>query len=613
MIVGILIGVSAFMNYLVPLLIGASDMAFPRLNAFSFWIAVPAGIILLSSLALGGFDTGWTGYPPLSIRAPLGMQMFFLGVSLSSFSSILSALNILATVIRLRTKGMTPFRLPIFVWAAIATSIISLTATQLIGLAFQMVMLERLLGMGFFDPIKGGNPILFEHLFWFYSHPAVYVFVLPGLGIISELLPVFARKPLYGYKWVAMSSLGIALTGFLVWGHHMFAAGMAEYLREPFMYSTLLVAVPTGVKFFSWVATVWKGKISFPTPMLFVLGGIVVFLLGGLSGPPNATVSTDLLLNNTYYIVGHFHDTLFGGYVFPIFAALYYWWPKMTGRRLNEKLGKLHFWLMGPAMIVLTLMMMRIGLLGMRRRVADYDPALGFQPYHLVMTIAGFMVAVSVLVFFINVFLTNKRGERVTGNIWNSRSPEWQVPSPMPIHNYQRRRDVGQVGQEGSQRPPRQQNRQGPGPAQALRRRHPERTQESHRLAGTLGPRVPVRRPGQEDGADGHLHQSRGRRAALRGQRLKPNESVPSGRRGSASAAFLCPFPEQEPAVRSDWCCSESTGQSASAGFRESSRVRPTGFLVTSADCVSSQLTSQRCAQTTGPRKSLVGSRAETR
>jgi cytochrome c oxidase subunit 1 len=438
MIVGILIGISAFMNYTVPLLIGANDMAFPRLNAFSFWIAVPAGIILLSSMALGGFDTGWTGYPPLSIRAPLGMQMFFLGVSLSSFSSILSALNILVTVVRLRAKGMTPFRMPIFVWGAIATSIISLTATQLIGLAFQMVMLERLLGMGFFDPIKGGNPILFEHLFWFYSHPAVYVFILPGLGVISELLPVFVRKPLYGYKWVAMSALGIALTGFLVWGHHMFASGMAEYLREPFMYSTLLVAVPTGVKFFSWVATLWRGKITFPTPMLFVLGGIVVFLLGGLSGPPNGTISTDLLLNNTYWIVGHFHDTLFGGYVLPFFAAIYFWWPKMTGKRLNEKLGKLHFWLMGPEMIVLTLLMMRIGLLGMRRRVDSYDPALGFQPYHIVMTIMAFLIGLSVVVFFINVFLTAKRGEIVTGNLWNSRSPEWQVPSPMPYHNYEK-------------------------------------------------------------------------------------------------------------------------------------------------------------------------------
>jgi cytochrome c oxidase subunit I len=438
MIIGILIGISAFMNYLVPLLIGARDMAFPRLNALSFWIAVPAGIILLSSMFLGGFDTGWTGYPPLSVRAPLGMQMFFLGVSIAGFSSILSALNVLASVIRLRAKGMTPFRLPIFVWAAIATSIISLTATQFIGLSFQMVMLERLLGMGFFDPIKGGNPVLFEHLFWFYSHPAVYVFVLPGLGIISELLPVFARKPLYGYKWVAMSSLGIALTGFLVWGHHMFASGMAEYLREPFMYSTLLVAVPTGVKFFSWVATLWKGKISLPTPMLFILGGIVVFLLGGLSGPPNATVSTDLMLNNTYYIVGHFHDTLFGGYVFPFFAAIYYWWPKMTGRRLNEKLGKLHFWLMGPGMLVLTLEMMRVGLLGMRRRVADYDPALGFQTYHLVMTVVGYLIALSVLIFFINVFITLKKGERATGNVWDSRSPEWMTPTPIPVYNYEK-------------------------------------------------------------------------------------------------------------------------------------------------------------------------------
>ncbi len=442
MIIGILIGISAIMNYTVPLLIGANDMAFPRLNAFSFWIAVPAGIILLSSMFMGGFDTGWTGYPPLSLRAPLGIQMFFLGVSLSSFSSILSALNILASVIRLRAKGMTPFRMPIFVWAAIATSVISMTATQLIGLAFQMSMLERLLGMGFFDPIKGGNPVLFEHLFWFYSHPAVYVFILPGLGLISELLPVFVRKPLYGYKWVAMSSLAIALTGFLVWGHHMFAAGMAEYLREPFMYSTLLVAVPTGVKFFSWVATIWRGKITFPSPMLFILGGIVVFLLGGLSGPPNATVSTDLMLNNTYYIVGHFHDTLFGGYVFTLFAALYFWWPKMTGRRLNEKLGKLHFWLMGPAMLVLTLAMMRIGLLGMRRRVYNYDTSLGFEPYHVVMTIAGFLIGLSVLIFFINIFITMKRGEIVTGNIWESRSPEWQVPNPMPLHNYEKEFEV---------------------------------------------------------------------------------------------------------------------------------------------------------------------------
>jgi len=334
----------------VPLLIGAQDMAFPRLNAFSFWLAPPAAILLLSSMALGGFDTGWTGYPPLSVRAPVGMQMFFLGVIVAGWSSILGGLNTIATVMRMRAKGMTAFRLPIFVWAAIATSLISATATQLIGLSFQLVMFQRLFGMGFFDPAKGGDPILFQHLFWFYSHPAVYVFILPGLGIISELLPVFVRKPLFGYRWIAMSSLGIALVGFLVWAHHMYTSGMNEYLRVPFMYSTLLVAVPTGVKFFSWVATIWRGKVfgPYPTAFLFILGSIIVFLMGGLSGPPNATVATDLHLQDTYWIVGHFHDTLFGGYLLPFFAAIYYWFPKATGRRMNETLGRIHFWLMTP-------------------------------------------------------------------------------------------------------------------------------------------------------------------------------------------------------------------------------------------------------------------------
>ncbi|MDX9993118.1 MAG: cbb3-type cytochrome c oxidase subunit I [Anaerolineales bacterium] len=436
MIVSILLGIAGMMNYLVPMLIGASDMAFPRLNAFSFWVSVPASVLLLTSMVLGGFDTGWTGYPPLALRAPVGIQMFYLGVWVAGWSSILGALNLVVTVIRLRAKGMTAFRMPIFVWAAVATSIISLTATQMIGLAFQLVIFERLLGMPFFDAAGGGNPVLFQHLFWFYSHPVVYVFVLPGLGIFSELLPVFARKPLFGYKWVALSSLAIALVGFLVWAHHMFASGMNEYLRVPFMYSTLLVAVPTGVKFFSWVATLWQGKIELPTPMLFVLGGIVVFLLGGVTGPPHATVSTDLHLHDTYFIVGHFHDTMFGGYIFPFFAALYYWYPKAFGKRLDERLGKLHFWLMTPSFIILTLGMMRIGLLGMRRRIADYDAMLGFDVWHMTLTVAAYLIAAGVLVFFWNVYITAKKGEPATGNIWNSRSPEWQAPSPLPVHNY---------------------------------------------------------------------------------------------------------------------------------------------------------------------------------
>ena len=437
MIVSILLGISGIINYVVPLLLGAHDMAFPRMNAFAFWIAVPAAVLLLMSLVLGGFDTGWTGYPPLSAKAPVGMQMFFLGVFVAGWSSILGALNVIATVIRMRAKGMTAWRMPILVWAAIATSIIALTATQLIGLSFQLVMFQRLFGMGFFDPAKGGNPVLFQHLFWFYSHPAVYVFVLPGLGVISELLPVFVRKPLFGYRWIAMSSLGIALVGFVVWAHHMFTSGMNEYLRVPFMYSTLLVAVPTGVKFFSWVATMWKGKISTETPMLFVIGAIFVFLLGGLTGPPNATVSTDLHLHDTYFIVGHFHDTIFGGFVFPFFAALYYWFPKATGRRMNEFWGKVHFWLMTPSFLILTFGMMHIGLLGMRRRIVDYDEALGLDFTHLILTICAFAIALSVLIFLINFFHSMKNGEKAEGNLWNSRSPEWQVPSPMPAHNYE--------------------------------------------------------------------------------------------------------------------------------------------------------------------------------
>lgn len=436
MIMAILLGVAAMSNYLVPLMIGASDMAFPLLNGFAFWLNVPSGILLLSSLFLGGFDTGWTGYPPLSVRAPLGMQMFFLGVYLFGLSSILGSLNIITTVLRMRVKGMSLFRMPIFVWTALATSIISLTATQLIGLSFQLVMFQRLLGMGFFDPVKGGNPILFQHLFWFYSHPAVYVFILTGLGVISELLPVFARKPLFGYKWVALSSFGIALVGFFVWAHHMFTSGMDEFLRVPFMYSTLLVAVPTGIKFFSWVATLWQGKISLETPMLFVLGAIVIFLVGGLSGPPNGTVATDLYLHDTYYVVGHFHATMFGGFVFPFMAAVYYWFPKVTGRMYNEWLGKLHFLLMFPAFFMQSFGQMFVGLLGMRRRIADYDKALGFELTHLLITVAAFVIAISVIIFFVNLIYSVKRGSIAIKNPWRSRSPEWGLPSPIPEHNY---------------------------------------------------------------------------------------------------------------------------------------------------------------------------------
>jgi cytochrome c oxidase subunit 1 len=446
MIAAILIGVAGMGNYLVPLMIGASDMAFPRLNAFGYWVNIPGALLVVASMFVGGWNTGWTGYPPLSAQAPLGMQLFFLGVYLVGISSILGSLNLVVTTFRMRSPGMSLWRMPIFVWAMLSTSLIGLTATQFIGLSFLMVVVQRVLGMGFFDPnlteaakeigSPPGNVILFQHLFWFYSHPAVYVFILPGLGIISELLPVFCRKPLFGYKWIALSSMAIALVGFIVWAHHMFTAGMEEFLRVPFMYATLLVAVPTGVKFFSWAGTLWRGKISLPTPMLFVLGAISIFLIGGLTGPPNGTVVTDLFLHDTYWVVGHFHATMFGGFVFPFFAAVYYWFPKVTGRKYSETLGKWHFWLILPAFWVQSIGMMGMGLMGMRRRIVDYDPALGIDNGHMLVTIAGFIIGLSVVIMVYNLIRSAQAGEVAEANPWDSRSPEWQIPSPVPEHSY---------------------------------------------------------------------------------------------------------------------------------------------------------------------------------
>ncbi|MBW7881539.1 MAG: cbb3-type cytochrome c oxidase subunit I [Caldilineaceae bacterium] len=438
----ILLGIGGMANYLVPLMIGAEDMAFPRLNSFAYWINVPAIISLVISVFFG-WDSGWTAYPPLSLRGSVGYQFMLWAIFFVGLSSILGSVNLIVTMLMMRPKGMTLFRMPIFCWAVLATSLIQLTATQLIGQSFMMLSFERALGMPFFNPIMnsageniGGQPLLFQNLFWFYSHPAVYIFVLPGLGIISEILPVFSRKPLFGYRWVALSSLAIALVGFLVWGHHMFTSGYQPYLRVVFMVSTLLVAVPTGVKFFSWLGTLWGGRLSFQTPMLFTLGAISVFLIGGLSGPILATATTDLFLHDTYFVVGHFHATIFGGFVFPFFAAIYYWYPKITGRMYNETLGKIHFWLMTPGFWLMSLAQMTTGVMGMRRRIADYDPALGVDGVQLLITVAGFVIAFSILLMIYNLFTSAEVGVLAGNNPWRSRSPEWQIPSPVPEHSY---------------------------------------------------------------------------------------------------------------------------------------------------------------------------------
>jgi len=438
----IFIGSAGMANYLIPLMIGADDMAFPHLNAFGFWIGVPGIVLLLMSLLLK-WDSGWTLYPPLSLTGSVGYQLVFYAVYAVGLSSIFGSLNLIATVLLMRAPGMSLFRMPIFCWGVMGASLIQLTETQLIGLAMLLLSLERSVGMGFFSPIigdaggvLGGNPLLFQHLFWFYSHPVVYVWVLPGLGIISEILPVFARKPLFGYRWVALSSIAISLLGMLVWGHHMFASGYADQLRVWFMLSTMLIAIPTGVKFFSWIGTLWGGRLTFPTPMLFALGAISIFLLGGLSGPILATVSTDLFLTDTYFIVGHFHATIFGGFIFPFFAAIYFWYPKVTGRMYNERLGQLHFWIMTPAFWVMSIGQMSVGAMGMRRRIVDYDPALGIDGIQLAVTIAAFAIAISVLLMIHNLFYSADLGEIAGANPWHSRSPEWQIPSPVPEHSY---------------------------------------------------------------------------------------------------------------------------------------------------------------------------------
>jgi len=438
MISAMLVGIAGMTNYLVPIMLGAADMAFPRVNALSFWLVPPAATLVLFSLVTGGFDTGWTGYPPLGVLAPLGAQFFYLGVFVIGLSSIFGSVNLITTILKLRAPGMALFRMPIFCWTTLATSIIQLIATQFIAMAFLMVVAERLLGMGFFDPTKGGNTVLFQHIFWFYSHPVVYVFVLPGFGIISEILPVFARKPLFGYRWVALSSMAIAFVGFLVWAHHMFTTGLGPMLQIVFMFSTLLVAVPTGVKIFSWLGTIWAGKLSFETPMLFVLGAIAIFLMGGLTGPFLALVPTDLYLHETYWVVSHFHQTMFGGFVFPFLAAIYFWFPKITGYQYKERLGKAHFWVMLLGFFIKTGAMYRVGLLGMLRRIADYDAGRGFEGLNALATVGGFMVGLGMLIFLINILLSLRAKQPASPNPWRSRSPEWQIPSPPPEENFAR-------------------------------------------------------------------------------------------------------------------------------------------------------------------------------
>ena len=423
-------------NYVVPLMLGAADMAFPRLNALSFWMLPVAGVIMLASFFVpgGAFGAGWTGYAPLSVVNPEGNLFFQMAVQWAGASSIATALNFLVTIITMRAPGMTFWRMPLLVWANFTTSLLVVVATPFIAGSQFFAMFDRVMHTDFFRPDEGGYVLGYQHIFWFYSHPAVYIMMLPGFGIVSEVISTFARKPIFGYRLMALSLMAILFLGFSVWAHHMFVSGMATWLRVPMMLTTLLIAIPTGIKIFSWLATLWEGKLHFETPMLWALGFVSMFTIGGLSGIYLGAVPIDIHVSDTYFVVAHIHYVLFGGSVFTIFAGIYYWFPKMTGRMYDERLGKLHFWLTFVGFNATFFPMHLIGTQGMPRRVADY--ADRFADWNFFISVSSFFLGASTLVFLYNMITSWARGPLAGGNPWRAMTLEWQVSSPPPTFNF---------------------------------------------------------------------------------------------------------------------------------------------------------------------------------
>jgi cytochrome c oxidase subunit I len=424
-------------NFVVPLMLGAADMAFPRLNALSFWLLPIAGVMMLMSFVMpgGAFACGWTGYAPLcSAHQPIGAIFFNQGVQWAGASSIMTALNFLVTIITMRAPGMTFWRLPLLVWANFTTSLLVVIATPFIAGSQFFSMFDHVMHTSFFNAVDGGYPLGYQHIFWFYSHPAVYIMMLPGFGIMSEVIAVFSRKPIFGYRLMALSLMAIVVLGFSVWAHHMFVSGMSSWLRVPMMITTLLIAIPTGIKIFSWLATIWEGKLHLRTPMLFALGFLSMFVIGGLSGVMLGAVPIDIHVSQTYFIVAHIHYVLFGGSVFTIFAGIYYWFPKMTGRMYDEKLGKLHFWLTFVGFNLTFFPMHILGTDGMPRRVADYLPK--YADLNMFISLASFGLGASVIVFLYNMITSWRYGEIAPANPWRAMTLEWQVTSPPPIFNF---------------------------------------------------------------------------------------------------------------------------------------------------------------------------------
>lgn len=425
---------AGFGNYIVPLQLGAKDMAFPWLNAFAFWLLVPAGGLLILSFFVGPAEAGWTAYPPLSVLfSGDGQTLWAISIHIYGLSSILGAINFIVTIKNMRPEGMGYFQMPLFVWATLATAIIQVLATPFLAGGLTLLILDRVAGTAFFDPARGGDVLVWQNVFWFYSHPAVYIMVLPGMGILSEVLSVHSRKPIFGYRAIAFSSLGIALVGFTVWAHHMFTSLTPE-LRLPFMVTSYIIAIPTGIKIFSWIGTMWGGKLSLNASQLFAIGFLSQFVIGGISGMMLGALPVDIHLHDTYFVVSHFHFVLFGGSVFAIYAGVYHWWPKITGRMMNNRLGVIHFAITYLSFFFTFFPQHLAGMQGMPRRVAEYAPE--FQTLNVIISISSFVLGVSTFIVLANMIWSIFYGKVAGPNPWRALTLEWQTSSPPPPYNF---------------------------------------------------------------------------------------------------------------------------------------------------------------------------------
>ena len=431
---------AAFFNYIIPLQIGARDVAFPRLNAFSYWVFLLGGLFLNASFLVGAApDGGWFGYLNLTSRqySPgINIDFWVLGLQVLGIASLAAGFNFIVTIVNMRAPGMRMMRLPVFTWMTLVTQIIVVTAFPVITVGLVFLMFDRFFGTTFYSVAAGGDLLLWQHLFWLFGHPEVYILILPAMGIVSEVLPTFSRKPLFGYAVVVYSGALIGFMGWGVWAHHMFASGLGPIADSVFGATTMMIAIPTGVKIFNWLATMWGGQIRFTAAMLFAMGFIAMFVIGGLSGVMHSSPPADLQQTDTYFVVAHIHYVLFGGAIQGLFAGIYYWFPKMTGRLLNEKLGKVHFWVMLVGMNLAFFPMHFIGLLGMPRRIYTYRAELGVADMNLVSTIGAHIIAVSLLFFIYNVWRSWRKGEVAGNDPWGGATLEWTIPSPPPEYNF---------------------------------------------------------------------------------------------------------------------------------------------------------------------------------